>query len=120
MRTTIIAGAAIAVGIILTGCSGENPEPDRTGTALVDKMFDDEIRNQNLDVDPTTARREAHNVCADMEGIAPDPDNIDPFELYALAQKVSIRTDLSTEDAATLMGVSMAAYCPEYKQGFNK
>jgi hypothetical protein len=58
--------------------------------------------------------------CADLDASTDDAANVDPFEVARIAQKAAIKTGLSTEDGAKLVGASIEAYCPEYKAGWGK
>lgn len=107
---------AIAALTLVAGCSGN----DGGDTTEQDARFDTVLTEQNLDVDRDTARQAAQNVCDDLSKSTDDPSNIDPFEVYRIAQKIAIKTNLSEQDAAKLMGASIEAYCPEYKAGWGK
>ncbi|MDT2008441.1 DUF732 domain-containing protein [Rhodococcus opacus] len=106
---------AIAATTLVAGCSDNGGD-----TTEQDARFDTVLTQQNIDVDRDTARQAAQNVCDDLDKSTDDPSNIDPFEVYRIAQKIAIKTDLSEQDAAKLMGASVEAYCPEYKAGWGK
>ena len=117
-RTTLCIntfGAIVAVTLV-AGCS----DSGGGDTTEQDARFDTVLTQQNLDVDRDTARQAAQNVCDDLDKSTDDPSNIDPFEVYRIAQKIAIKTNLSEQDAAKLMGASVESYCPEYKAGWGK
>jgi hypothetical protein len=105
---------AIAAVALVAGCGNDGDTGDE------DARFDSVLEQQNLDVDQDAARQAARNACSDLDASTDDPANVDPFEVYRIAQKTSIKTGLSTEDAAKLVGAGIEVYCPEYKAGWGK
>lgn len=109
---------AIAAVALAVGCGdGGTGDPD---TQLNDEQFDKALTEQNLDLTANQARLQAQNSCADLAASTNNPANLDPLELARIVQKVEIKTDLSQEDAASLVGLSIEVYCPEFKASFGK
>ncbi|MFC9660001.1 DUF732 domain-containing protein [Nocardia sp. NPDC127606] len=89
-------------------------------TQLNDERFGKAVTERNLDIDPAQARLQAQNSCADLGASTDNPANLDPFELARIVQKVEVKTNLSQEDAGSLIALSIEVYCPEFKASFGK
>lgn len=106
---------AIPVAVLAIACGG-NDEP----TADQDAEFDQRLAAENVDVEVGFARQQAQNACADLDESTDDPANVDPFEVYSIAQRIAIRTNLSEGDAAKVLGLGIDIYCPEYKESWGR
>lgn len=115
--TRAFAAATALTGALLAGaCGGNNNEP----SADQDAEFNQRLAAENLDIDPDFARQQAHNTCTDLDESTDDPANVDPFEIYTIAQRIAVRTDLPENDAAKIAGLGIDIYCPEYKASWER
>jgi hypothetical protein len=110
------AAAATTIALLVAACGGTNDNPSTDQ----DTEFDQRLSAENLDVEPDFARQQAQNACSDLGETTDDPANVDPFEVYAIAQRIAVRTGLTEDDAATIAALGIDIYCPEYKASWER
>lgn len=110
------AAAATTIALLAGACGGNNDNQ----SADQDAEFDQRLAAESLDVEPGFARQQAQNACTDLDESTDDPANVDPFEVYGIAQRIAVRTDLSEDDAAKIAGLGINIYCPEYKASWER
>lgn len=110
------AAAATTITLLAGACGGNNDNQ----SADQDAQFDQRLAAENLDIETDFARQQAHNTCTDLDETTDDPANVDPFEVYGIAQRIAVRTDLSEDDAAKIAGLGIDIYCPEYKASWER
>ncbi|TCN39918.1 uncharacterized protein DUF732 [Rhodococcus sp. SMB37] len=113
---TFAAAAATTIALLAGACGGNNNDQN----ADQDAQFDQRLAAENLDVEPGFARQQAHNACTDLNETTDDPANVDPFEVYGIAQRIAVRTGLSEDNAAKIAGLGIDIYCPEYKASWER
>jgi len=82
------AAAAVTIALLAGACGGNNDDQ----SADQDTEFDQRLAAENLDVEPGFARQQAQNACTDLNESTDDPANVDPLEVYRIAQRIAIRT----------------------------